>query len=74
MAEETFDKSAAKDRHETIIKIVQAIRDGITKDVIDYYYNAPTSEGEEYTKREGMRKYLRIAQTDIDNLLNGKLH
>ena len=71
---DSFDKDAAAQRHNEIIKEVERIRDGITRDVINYYYNDPTSEDEEKSKREGMRKYLKIASDEIYNLFNGKFY
>ena len=73
MADE-FDVSAAVEKHERIIRQVQNIRDGLTKDVIDYYYKDPQTEAEERDKNAGMRKYLQIAREDIDRLLNGDLY
>ena len=70
----TFDKEVAEERHDSIINEAKRIRDAITKDVIDYYYEYPTSREEESAKREGMRKYLKIARDDIDIFLNGKLY
>ncbi len=71
---DSFDKEAAARRHNEIIAEVERIRDGLTRDVINYYYSDPTSEDEERAKREGMRKYLKIASDEIYNLLNGKLY
>jgi hypothetical protein len=71
---DSFDQSAAAERHNAIINEVQRIRDGLTRDVIDYYYSDPQSEDEERTKREGMRKYLKIASDEIYQLLNGRLY
>jgi hypothetical protein len=68
-----FDQSTAASRHKWIIEEVQAIRDGITNDVINYYYDAPTSADEEREKREGMRKFLRAARDRIDDLLGNQL-
>jgi len=70
MAEE-FDKEAARRRHNEIIEEAQRIRDGLTRDVIDYYYNShPDSEEEEVSLKAGMRKYLDIAYDRIGDLLN----
>ena len=70
---DSFDRDLAAERHDDIIRDVQRIRDGLTKDVIDYYYSDPTSEDEERIKNEGLRKYLQIAVEEINDLLNGKL-
>lgn len=64
----------AAERHNEIIWEVERIRDGISQDVISYYYKDPTTEDEEKTQREGIRKYLEIAQDRIRELLNGKLY
>jgi hypothetical protein len=69
-----FDKDAAGERHRAIINEVEGIRDGLTRDVINYYYSDPASEDDEKTKRDGMRKYLKIASDEIYNLLNGRLN
>lgn len=71
---DTFDSESAAERHNEIIREVEGIRDGLTRDVVNYYYSDPASEDEERTKRDGMRKYLKIASSEIDNLLNGKLY
>ena len=71
---DSFDQSRAAERHEAIIREVERIRTGLTEDVINYYYNNPDTENEERTKREGMRKYLKIASDQIYDLLNGKLY
>lgn len=73
MADE-FNRELAAERHNGIIREVERIRDGLTRDVINYYYSDPASEEEERTKRDGMRKYLKITSSEIDNLLNGKLY
>ena len=73
MADE-FDRDAAAQRHNAIINQAEEIRDGLTRNVINYYYSDPTSEDEERVKREGMRRYLEIAIDEIHNLLNGKLY
>ncbi len=70
---ETFDRERAGERHQEIIRAAQRVRDGITKDVIDYYYNAPTSEAHDHEQREGMRKFLRLAAERIDDILHGPL-
>ncbi len=68
-----FDRDQAGERHRAVIQEAQRIRDGITTDVIDYYYNAPESEEQDREYREGMRKFLRIAAERIDALLQGRL-
>ena len=67
-----FDQNTAAQRHNAIISEAQRIRDGLTKDVIDYYYNDPVSQDEETTKNQGMRKYLQIARDDIDYLIKSR--
>lgn len=69
-----FDIETAAEEHESIIRDIQRIRDDISKDVIDYYFTSPTTEAEEKSKREGMRKYLLEASEKIDNLLKGRLY
>ena len=72
---DTYDKAGAAREHDAIIAEVQRIRDGLSKDVIDYYYSRyPSSEEDESDIRAGMRKYLRMASQRIDDLLNGKLY
>lgn len=71
---DSFDTEAAARRHNEIITEVERIRDGLTRDVINYYYSDPMSEDEEKTKHDGIRKYLKIAYDEIYNLLNGKLY
>ncbi len=73
MAEE-FNEERAAARHREVIAAVQRIRDGITHDVVDYYYNGPTSEEDDREQRAGMRKFLRIAAERIDELLAGRLN
>ncbi|MDR3642371.1 MAG: hypothetical protein P4L74_01955 [Candidatus Doudnabacteria bacterium] len=70
---DSFDKTLAAQRHQEIIREAERIRDSLTRDVIDYYYNSPLSEDEEKIQREGMRKYLKIASDNIYTLMNGKL-
>ncbi|MEK7105528.1 MAG: hypothetical protein AAB865_02500 [Patescibacteria group bacterium] len=72
MADE-FDRDRAAQVHHEVILAAQRIRDGITKDVIDYYYETPNSEEQEREYREGMRKFLRLAAERIDELLQGRL-
>lgn len=69
-----FNIERAADEHENIIRDIQRIRDDISKDVIDYYFASPTTEEEEKSKREGMRRYLLEASEKIDNLLKGRLY
>lgn len=64
----------AAEEHRAIIFAVQHIRDGLTKDVIDYYFNEPTSAEHDREQRDGMRKYLHLASERIHELLNGKLY
>lgn len=72
---EEFDISAAQDRQDAIIRDVQWIRDGISQDIIDYYYStSPQSAEKEREYRNGMRQYLKTARGRIDDLLNGKLY
>ncbi|MCX6797383.1 MAG: hypothetical protein NTX98_02805 [Candidatus Doudnabacteria bacterium] len=66
-----FDKHAARERHDEIIRDAQRIRDGLTKDVIDYYYDSyPESEEEEREQEAEMRRYLNIAHDRLNDLLN----
>ena len=67
---DSFDQNLAARRHNEVIREAQRIRDGLTRDVIDYYYNDPTSEDDERAKREGMRRYLQIAIDELRNLVN----
>ena len=70
MADE-FNKEEAERRHDEYIREAQVIRDGLTKDVIDYYYNYyPNSEAEVREQKAGMRKYLDIAHDRITDLIN----
>ena len=71
---DAFNQEQAREDHQQIILAAQHIRDGLTKDIIDYYYNAPTSAEHDREQRDGMRKYLRIASERIHELLNGKLY
>jgi endonuclease YncB( thermonuclease family) len=67
---EDFDKEAVALRHDEIIREAQRIRDGLTRDVIDYYYNYyPDSEEEERKQKRGMREYLVVAVERINDLL-----
>jgi predicted solute-binding protein len=67
---EEFDTSGAAERHDYIIREAQRIRDGLTRDVIDYYYDSyPDSEEKQREQIAGMRKYLDIAYRDLDNLI-----
>jgi len=68
-----FNIEGAAEKHESIIRDIQRIRDGISKDVIDYYYGNPETEEEEREKREGMRRYLLEARERIDDVLESKL-
>jgi hypothetical protein len=72
MADE-FDLSRAASEHRDLINRVTGIRDSLTREVIDYYYNDPTSEENAREKRTGMREYLRRAVREIDSLLDGPL-
>jgi hypothetical protein len=71
--EDSFDRERAVERHSEIIREAERIRDGLSKDVINYYYENPTTEDEERTKNAGIRKYLIIAEERIRDLLNNKL-
>lgn len=71
---DSFDKDRAAERHQEIIREAERIRDGLSKDVIDYYYKNPSTEDEEKEQRRGMRKYLELANERIRELLNGKLY
>ena len=69
--EDSFDKTRAKETHDSIIREAERIRDGLSADVINYYYDRyPSSEYEEKTYQEGIRRYLKIAQRNIDDLLD----
>ncbi len=77
MAEEKeeFDTNRAQQRQDDIMNDIQWIRDGLKRDIIEWYQNArPKSVAEEKDIRRGMRKYLSIAQDQIKTLLNGKLY
>ena len=67
---DSFDVVVAKEKHDKSIREVERIRDGLTQDVINYYYNGPTTEDEEKEQQRGIQKYLEIAQNDIRNALN----
>lgn len=67
---DSFNVVRAKEKHDKVIREVKRIRDGLTQDVIDYYYQGPTTEDEEKEQQRGMQKYLEIAQDDIRNVLN----
>ena len=71
---DSFDQNRVREEHSAIISEVQRIRDGLTKDVIDYYYNAPISAEQDHEQRQGMGKYLRLAAERIDELLRGRLY
>jgi hypothetical protein len=71
---DSFDTNLAGEQHNEIIREVEKIRDGLSSDVINYYYKDPISEDEEKIQRDGMRKYLKIASERINDLLNGKLY
>lgn len=68
--DDSFDVALAREKHDKIIRDVEKIRNGLTRDVIDYYYNGPTTEDEEKSQQQGIRKYLEIAQDDIRDTLN----
>ena len=70
---DSFNLETAAEEHENIIREIQRIRDGISRDIIDYYYSNPETEDEERTKREGMRRYLFQASDRINYLLKEKL-
>ncbi len=69
MAEQTFDQERATRTNRELIAEAQRIRDLLSKEVIDYYWEAPTSEAEEREYHDGMRKFLRQAVERIDDLL-----
>jgi hypothetical protein len=71
---DSFDLEVAKERHQNMIRQTQEIRDGLTKDVIDYYYNSPTTEVQERETNTGMRRYLEIARDRINQLLDNNLY
>ena len=71
---DSFDVILAAERHNDIIRGVERIRDSLTADVINYYYNPPLTEEDERSQKESMRRYLKVAAEDINNLLNGKLY
>lgn len=71
---DTFDKDRAAREHQEIMEEAQRIRNGITTDVIDYYWDRlPTSDDDARQQREGIRKYLIIAAERIDDLLKNRL-
>lgn len=75
MATSTFDSQTATEKHRAILRDVNNIRDIISNEVYNYYYDRTIdSEAEEQEVRDGMRKHLRIAVREIDELLNGKLY
>lgn len=75
MDETTFDKHSAAEHHDAILQDVQKIRNGLSVDVIDYYWSRyPENEADVRLQKEGMRKYLIIASERIHELLNGKLY
>jgi hypothetical protein len=72
--EKEFDTRGAKQKQGALIESVRDIRRLIDKEVISYYdTRPPRSERDEETNRSGIRKYLRIALTDIEKLLDGPL-
>ncbi len=73
-AEAEYDTRAAKDRQRDILADVQGIRNTLTKEIIDYYWDrTPSSDRNEEENRSGIRKYLRVALSEIEDLLNGPL-
>ena len=75
MSPETFDKNLGLSEHKEIMREIQRIRDGINIDIIDYYWDRiPDTWEEEKEMRDGMRKFLKIAQERIHDLLQGKLY
>ncbi len=72
MAEE-FNREAAAIRHEELLREIERMRDGINADVIEFYLRNPETAKEESEKREGIRKYLRIAEQRINDLLDNWL-
>lgn len=70
MADE-FDSSAAARRHDDMMRQAQGIRDMLSRELIDYYYNSyPTSEDQERQQISGMRRYLQNARDRIGDLLD----
>lgn len=69
-----FDVEAASRRQHEILVWVEEIRDMISKEVINYYWDEiPESEEKNASNREGMRKYLIQARDRINRLLDGAL-
>jgi len=69
-----FDVDAASRRQREILVWVEEIRDMISKEVINYYWDEiPESEEKNVSNREGMRKYLVQARDRINRLLDGAL-
>jgi len=59
--------------HRDAVSRAQNIRDGLTNDVINPYYDDPPTAEEATRIRERMRGYLQDAARAIDGLLNGPL-
>ena len=59
--------------HRDVVSRVQNIRDGLTNDIINPYYDDPTSAEDASRMRDRMRGYLLDAVRSIDALLDGPL-
>ncbi len=66
-----FDQQAAKTQLDNLIRDVQRLRDGITRDIIEYNYGRyPDNEEEESYQRADMRKHLRTAMQRTEDLIS----
>lgn len=70
MAEE-FDIDRAKREQHDILVRVQEVRNMLTNDVINHYWErTPRSDADVRRTRDDMRDYLRRASESIDRILN----
>lgn len=68
---EAFNSEEAKRWQDEYIREAQRIRDSLTRDVVDYYYDSYPDTEEKYQETvAGMKKYLRTAVEEINTLLD----
>lgn len=66
----TFDIESARTKLDEILYKAEHIRNGLTKDIIDFNRSKhPQTEEEQHHQKEDIRKYLHIAVVQIDDLL-----
>ena len=69
MSDFNFDNANARQR--SMLEKVEKVYKSLQRDVVDYYWDrSPSDEDEARENEEGMRKYIKSAFEDLDDVLN----